>query len=784
MKDTTLDRIRNEISAESVANYYGFKLPTSYPRLKQLRSPLGLTEDKTPSFSITNNGKGWNCYSSGSYGDWFTFIAIKENLDLKSGFPQILEIASKITNIPLDKEGAEDSPQRAINPMAKKWNDLTKETDMDLKISARHYMKQRKGIDILMEPFKSVEMAFLSIDGQPMPALKMKDERGSTIGIQKANKRMEAGSKMGMYYERINKKETIYVVEGFSDYLSIIQMGYKNVVGLVSANMRKEIIIDFLKDSSHIVLLLDSDISLDSKKRPVGGKVGARKAHEIKMAFGIKCDCVFFSVEEDGKLDVNDILNSGGKKKLESLIHSKRHNFSLKQLEALLDAPDQISESMICDQFLSDNEVAYLDGVWWLYSKGIWNEASKEMVLARLQKFIEETVQTDHTIKKIRDTLAYIQYNCIEASEGLRSSLRSDRKSRNEIFLKNGKYLMNEDRVEEYRPEDYVISTLNVSIDDDRDAAPLNFLDFLNQIFIDDEDREDRIKFLQEWVGYCLFPHYHIQKFLYVAGSGGNGKGTFFRCIEGILGRHNYKGVDINELDGKNTRFSKYQLMGAYANVIADAPKNMDLSLSALKNFTGGDPITAEIKNQKDFMVYRNYAKFIIASNYEPLIKDPESWIKRRLQVIRFNRTFTSEEIDPNLSYRLDGERNQIFWWGIKGLKRLLKNNQFTEPKSVGMETDRAIKNSDYFGTFIEEHLMRGYDPVKIVRIQDVYYEFKEYCTHDMNMKYVMNRPSFTKALSKYSQIKVEGDIVRLSKKDEENAKELVEKDSQGFDGF
>ena len=228
MKDTTLDRIRHAINVESVSKHYNFKLSKDYPRVKMIRSPLGITEDKTPSFNITDNGKGWNCFSSGLYGDWFTFIAIKENLDLKADFKQIADIAAKITNIPVDEE--DSGPIKELNPLEKKWKDFTKESGTEVRVSARQYLKVKKGIDILHEAFKPVQMAFVSVDGQNMPMLRMRDQNGNITGFQKANKRMESGSKMGMYYERINKKEPIYVVEGFSDYLSMLQMGYKNTV--------------------------------------------------------------------------------------------------------------------------------------------------------------------------------------------------------------------------------------------------------------------------------------------------------------------------------------------------------------------------------------------------------------------------------------------------------------------------------------------------------------------------------------------------------------------------
>jgi phage/plasmid-associated DNA primase len=58
---------------------------------------------------------------------------------------------------------------------------------------------------------------------------------------------------------------------------------------------------------------------------------------------------------------------------------------------------------------------------------------------------------------------------------------------------------------------------------------------FMQEVCPDDVAR----KTLYEWIGFCLQPGYQLHRFLLLTGSGGNGKGVFFRLLRIFLGEDN-----------------------------------------------------------------------------------------------------------------------------------------------------------------------------------------------------------------------------------------------------
>ena len=63
-----------------------------------------------------------------------------------------------------------------------------------------------------------------------------------------------------------------------------------------------------------------------------------------------------------------------------------------------------------------------------------------------------------------------------------------------------------------------------LNVPDDPGAQCPHFLSFLHVIFRDDEDRDERIAFLQQWFGYLLMPTSRLQLMLWLVGASRPGR--------------------------------------------------------------------------------------------------------------------------------------------------------------------------------------------------------------------------------------------------------------------
>jgi len=96
------------------------------------------------------------------------------------------------------------------------------------------------------------------------------------------------------------------------------------------------------------------------------------------------------------------------------------------------------------------------------------------------------------------------------------------------------------------------------------------------------------------------------------------------------------------------------------------------------KALTGGDQVSADVKFNKNYKTFVNYAKLIFSANKIPECGDESDAFYRRWLLINFSNVF-EENADRHLLEKLTTteELSGIFNWSIEGAKRLLKRGGF-----------------------------------------------------------------------------------------------------------
>lgn len=270
---------------------------------------------------------------------------------------------------------------------------------------------------------------------------------------------------------------------------------------------------------------------------------------------------------------------------------------------------------------------------------------------------------------------------------------------------------------------DYLTKKINAEYDQEVGCPRIK--QFLSEVTGSEEDR----KTLEEVAGYCLYNAYPIQKGILLTGDGANGKSTFLTLLKRFFGMDNCSAIPLSTLS--ENRFATTHLIGKLANIYPDLSSKTLKYTGRFKALTGGDMVPFEIKRGKrgEFM---NTAKLIFSANEIPYSYDITPAFLRRWVIVEFPHTFRGDDADQQLLEKLttEGELSGFLNLAIQGLKRLLKNEEF----STGLDDLEVKRNFDSLEAFVDEKIEVDYDAFVVKK--DFYQEYAKYCErHDVRMK-------------------------------------------------
>ncbi len=308
------------------------------------------------------------------------------------------------------------------------------------------------------------------------------------------------------------------------------------------------------------------------------------------------------------------------------------------------------------------------------------------------------------------------------------------------INLKNGRLDVRTNKLLEFDPEVIDFARIPVTYDPNAYSADLDKM--LNKVF--KHDREV-IDLFEEMVGYILIKNARFRKGFVLYGSGSNGKSTILNMLKKFIGEENLSTVELKKLSDP---FLTAELEHKLANIGDDIDPREITDTGTIKKLFTGESLTVQRKYQDPFIL-KNYAKMIFSCNTLPRILDKTHGMYSRLMLIPFTATFTAddEDFDPFIEDKVttDEALSYLLNIGLRGLRRLLHNNRFTEPKVVKDALEKYKTSNSTVLTWIEEE---GIEKNELLGqpTDKLFSQFKDWCTRS-EIKYQASIRTFHKEI-------------------------------------
>jgi putative DNA primase/helicase len=224
------------------------------------------------------------------------------------------------------------------------------------------------------------------------------------------------------------------------------------------------------------------------------------------------------------------------------------------------------------------------------------------------------------------------------------------------------------------------------------------WLKFLNEAT---GGNQELIRFLQQWLGYCLTGSTREHALIFVYGPGGNGKTVFLETTTKIIGDYATTAAMETFTASKNDRHPTdlAMLRGARLVTASETEQGHAWAEARIKTLTGGDRVTARFMRQ-DFFQYDPQFKLTIIGNHKPVLRSVDEAMRRRMNMVPF--LVKPAVIDRQLEEKLLAEAPGILQWMIEGCLDWQANG-LVRPEIVKAATDDYFSEQDVFGQWIED---------------------------------------------------------------------------------
>lgn len=245
-----------------------------------------------------------------------------------------------------------------------------------------------------------------------------------------------------------------------------------------------------------------------------------------------------------------------------------------------------------------------------------------------------------------------------------------------------------------------------------QDALPEAFLGILNDIFAPDEDREEKIELIREFIGACLLGiQTRYDRAVIFLGNGANGKSVLIDIISSLFPPNTVSTISPQDL---KDQYYVAQLDGRKLNTTTEMPSSTIVASDKFKAITSGDMVTGRHPHREPIS-FRPQAGHLFACNSFPQVEDTTDGFWRRMLVVKFNRSFEGSTVSrPELMARVAPEKARIASWAISGALKLLDRGGYAPLPSSEAQKSSWRGRKDFYPDWLNER------PIDKIEISDL----------------------------------------------------------------
>jgi putative DNA primase/helicase len=212
--------------------------------------------------------------------------------------------------------------------------------------------------------------------------------------------------------------------------------------------------------------------------------------------------------------------------------------------------------------------------------------------------------------------------------------------------------------------------------------------------------------YVQRLAGAALHGGQRDHVFVIDFGGGRNGKGTYMRAVQRVLGPYAvtaHMGLLVASNEQHDT--VRAHLFRARLAVASETRRRVALKEESIKTLTGGDRIQAR-RMREDPWEFDPSHMLRLQTNHLPEIAGTDEGIWRRIRVVEWVQHFAGSE-DPDLDAKLAAESAGILRWTVEGCLAWQRQG-LAEPASVVQATLKYRQAEDKCARFAADRLQLG----------------------------------------------------------------------------
>jgi putative DNA primase/helicase len=213
---------------------------------------------------------------------------------------------------------------------------------------------------------------------------------------------------------------------------------------------------------------------------------------------------------------------------------------------------------------------------------------------------------------------------------------------------------------------------------------------------------------VQKAVGYSLTGEVSEQCFLFLHGTGKNGKSVFTEVIYRLFGEYGQRApasLLTASINGREPTHEIARLRGARLVIGSETEEGAWLAESRVKDITGGDTLTGRLLYQEAFD-FKPTVKLWMFGNHKPRIRGTDDGIWRRIRLIPFTVQIPEDRRDPQLTAKLTEELPGILRWALTGV-RAWRETGLQPPTVITEASAEYRKEEDSLGDFIADEIVQ-----------------------------------------------------------------------------